>query len=332
MKKAVCIALTGLMVFLGTVAVAQENGNQDAAQDIEKTMEQEGEVQKIGAIRGDYLIDAQVVNEQGEEIGDIEDYVITLDGQVPVVVLDYDAGDTDTEGDVMYPIPLKSLAWDTGAEKFAIDQNAIEGAVSMTEDEFYGNGILGGIFEFDEEVLGIEALREAGLTEGQGMRASELTGMLVMDVDGEQSGVVNDFVIDYQRGRVTMVSMQPTLAAGTTVTGAVPIPFEIMKYSPEEEAFIVDVEPEVFIRAPAYTYTSYGLFAPVAAGRAVWGGEMFEYWEEQTGIDIEEEIEPFEEDGDLDIGFGSPAGSPAGVQDVEPGAFDDDPDPLEDGV
>jgi sporulation protein YlmC with PRC-barrel domain len=93
-------------------------------------------------------------------------------------------------------------------------------------------------------------------------RASKLTGMNVRNMQGEELGTINDFVIDVQTGKVQYAAMSVggLLGVGDKLFA---VPFAQLKFDhgQDEMFFVLDMSKEKIAAAPGFNQNDWPDFA-----------------------------------------------------------------------
>jgi sporulation protein YlmC with PRC-barrel domain len=93
-------------------------------------------------------------------------------------------------------------------------------------------------------------------------RASKLTGMNVRNMEGEELGTVNDFMIDVQTGKVQYAAMSVggLLGVGDKLFA---VPFAQLKFDhgQDEMFFVLDMSKEKIAAAPGFNQNDWPDFA-----------------------------------------------------------------------
>jgi sporulation protein YlmC with PRC-barrel domain len=142
------------------------------------------------------LYDTQVRGSTGEDIGEIENLVINVDGQVTKIVVE--AGGVFDIGDTHF-----AVKWDE--VEFAPDLEWVQVPVSEESVQDFS------LFDGDDEVV----------TGPRAWRASELINDYVALEDTRRYGIVQDIVIS-QDGKVEAVVVYPDVAFGVGAPYAYP--------------------------------------------------------------------------------------------------------------
>lgn len=153
-----------------------------------------------GELRASNLKGMQVVNNKGEEIGDIGDLVINLNsGRVHAAVLEF--GGFLGVGEENYAFPISELKPGKQADQVVmnIDKQALENRDGFSKRQWPGMDD-----QYWGRVGGKQAAAGSGAEQGKMnlIRASELIGKEVQDNTGKQVGEVQDVVVGLQQGEV----------------------------------------------------------------------------------------------------------------------------------
>jgi len=93
-------------------------------------------------------------------------------------------------------------------------------------------------------------------------RASKLTGMNVRNMQGEELGTINDFVIDVQTGKVQYAAMSVggLLGVGSKLFA---VPFDQLKFDhgQDEMFFVLNMSKEKLAAAPGFNQSDWPDFA-----------------------------------------------------------------------
>jgi sporulation protein YlmC with PRC-barrel domain len=168
------------------------------------------------------LIGSDVVNRQGEELGEIQDLVIDLNGgKVHAAVLEF--GGTLGMGEKHYAFPVSQLqpAKDTDQLVLNVDKQKLENAQGFAKgewpamnDEYWGR-------------IGDESAA-SGATKAQELKlvlASEMIGKNVQAKNGSDVGEIKDLTLSLEDGSVRNVAVdlddggQAVLQASALTTG-----------------------------------------------------------------------------------------------------------------
>lgn len=153
--------------------------------------------QQRGEMRASNLDGMQVVNAQGEEIGDIKDIVIDLNsGRVHAAVLGF--GGMLGIGEENFAFPIKELKPGKQANQVVmnIDKQKLENREGFSQSQWPG---------MDDQywTRGTQAAAGSGAQGKMNLvRASELEGKEVQDKSGRKVGEVQDVIVSLQNGEV----------------------------------------------------------------------------------------------------------------------------------
>jgi sporulation protein YlmC with PRC-barrel domain len=195
-----------LLAFTGASAFANEQKQSQqpqAQQQSERSAAagasgQQSSAQQRGEMRASNLDGMQVVNAQGEEIGDIKDIVIDLNsGRVHAAVLGF--GGMLGIGEENFAFPIKELKPGKQANQVVmnIDKQKLENREGFSQSQWPG---------MSDEYWTRSGSQAAAGSSAQGkmnlVRASELDGKEVQDKSGRKVGEVQDVVVSLQNGEV----------------------------------------------------------------------------------------------------------------------------------
>jgi sporulation protein YlmC with PRC-barrel domain len=170
------------------------------------------------------IADSEIVNRQGETLGEIDDLVIGLDrGNAPYAVVSY--GGVVGIGDETVAIPLRALSWDRSEDRFELPltRDRLENApefdsknLNGIDDENWRNEtrrVFGEVPNLDRandrrNNPGNDARDRSNRNLDAYLLASKVRGMNIVGSGDEQLGSVKDVILDRTTGHVGFVTME----------------------------------------------------------------------------------------------------------------------------
>jgi sporulation protein YlmC with PRC-barrel domain len=169
-----------------------------------------------GEILTSNLRGMQVVNAQGEDIGDISDIVIDLNsGKVHAAVLEFGGFLGIGEKNFAFPISELKPGKERNQVVVNVDKQALESRAGFAKNQWPGmsDGYWG-------RVGGKQAAAGGGGKEKMNLvRASELTGKEVQDRSGQTVGQVRDVVVGLEQGELKNIVVAVRDGGQTSVPG-----------------------------------------------------------------------------------------------------------------
>lgn len=235
------------------------------------------------AIRASELVDYQVVNPQGEDLGEIEDFIIGLNsGRVRYAVLSF-GGFLDI-GDELFPVPLNAMTFNQAENAFVLDvqPETLENASGFGSDVWpelgdpawdanYGT--------FWENELGLAegsfigaGARDESFANEPGMRATELFNYPVRNSQGEDLGEIEDVLIGLDSGRAgfAVLSFGGFLDIGDKLFA---IPMNALSFDRQNEVALLNVDQETLENAPSFDQNTWPDLNDPA-----WGTTSRDFW------------------------------------------------------
>ncbi len=264
-------------------------------------------------VRGSELLDYDVENLNGEDIGDLNDLIIDMsDGRALFATMEY--GGLLGFGANTYPLPLQALrsaAGITGTTSltgtsgitgtglglddnvivFNIAEETLENAPGYDADwpdlnsedfetefrQFWSDPSLGALAD-SLDITGTDGITVTDIVSGSLAKASELIGFNIENADGDNIGEINDLLVDLGSGHVTyaILSFGGFLGLGDQL---VAIPLSRFESAPETNGnravanIVLNVEPETLENAPAFDPDAFP-----ETNTAGWDTEWRQYW------------------------------------------------------
>jgi len=264
-------------------------------------------------VRGSELLDYDIENLNGEDIGDLNDLIIDMsDGRVLFATMEY--GGLLGFGANTYPLPLQALrsaAGITGTTSltgtsgvtgtglglddnvivFNIAEETLDNAPGYDADwpdlnasdfeaefrQFWSDPSLGALTD-SLDITGTNGITGTDVVSGSLAKASELIGFNIENADGDNIGEINDLLVDLGSGHVTyaVLSFGGFLGLGDQL---VAIPLSLFESAPETNEnravanIILNVEPETLENAPAFDLDAFP-----ETNTAGWDTEWRQYW------------------------------------------------------
>lgn len=215
-------------------------------------MEQEHQAQSK-VKKASELMGSTVRDQQGEEIGQIEDFALDLEqGRLNYVVLDT-GGFMEQRLVGISANELQASAEEEQAFVAQISQQEIEQAQALPEENWPSQPTVAGTGqqEADTEFAPFEGQTSEGQTsEGQAKvhKASELMGKTVRDQQGEDIGQIEDLALDLEQGELNYVVIN---AGGLMSERLVGISADDLSPAPDGDAFIASVSQQEIESAQA---------------------------------------------------------------------------------
>lgn len=266
------------LLLMATVAAGvgfQEHEPQDARpigtqtrQAGEELLDRAAMEHTFGVHRASEVVGTKVKNAQGEDLGEIEDIVISPDGHISYAVLSF-GGFMDI-GDKLFALPWHCLSVDhTSADSVADLKNA-DLIINVPKERLKNApGFEGGewpeaantawcaevdtYYAQDKPMDGRAMPASAKKSSAYTLRCTELKGKQVENLSDEKLGDVKDLVLDPQNGRVAyaIVSVGGFLGMGDR---EVAVPWEAMDVTHEDDKthLSLDITKERLKQAPEF--------------------------------------------------------------------------------
>jgi sporulation protein YlmC with PRC-barrel domain len=236
-------AQAGTAALAGAASTAGTNGATGAAQNM--------------LVTASSLLDLDLQNQGGEDIGQIEDFIVNMqNGNIPYVTVEY--GGVLDIGDTEVAVPPTAFAW-TGTSGLAlnVDETVLENYPEMDQgwtdfanpawdDQMYG------FWQNAGATPGYDNMENAASSGDNLAWASDLVGYGVEDI-GFGDGIVHSMLVDPSLGAVTYVvlAFQPDVFQDDLI--AVPISALVWQGQGNNLAFRQDVNQDVLSTAPGFT-------------------------------------------------------------------------------
>lgn len=232
------------------------------------------------AVQATQLLEVTVADsEEGEQIGSFEDLFITfISKQITFAVLSLDnlTGDSANQLTVV-PFNVLSLNLEDNLAIPSVSRTILAEAPTFTPDNWPDTARLYWdlpYLTYWETALLAPAAVEVTYTiiDESGLRASELLEYQVQNLDGENLGEVEDFMIDLRDAQISYAVLETGgfLDFGDTL---LPIPVDALKLDSIREAFLLDVNEEMVENAPGFEGNDWP-----EPGDPNWDLEAREYW------------------------------------------------------
>lgn len=224
------VAIAGALATPAALAqYGERSGSQERQERERQTQKDQKEKQWLSAEhrfqKGSDILGKDVRNRQDEDLGEIEDLVISQDdGQIVYAAVSY--GGVLGMGDKLFAAPWRSLRLDPQNDRFLLNVSAdrLEDAPGFESDkwpdpndeawvvevhEFWGQWPESGTYRYRVYADDPEERGQQGKTTLTGsLRASKIMGMDVKNTAGEELGEIEDIRIDVHRGVATHVVLQ----------------------------------------------------------------------------------------------------------------------------
>jgi len=260
-------------------------------------------------VRVSELLDYDVENLNGEDIGDLNDLIIDMsDGRVLFATMEY--GGLLGFGANTYPLPLQALrsaagitattgitdadlGLDDNVIVFNIAEETLENAPGYDADwpdlnasdfeaefrQFWSDPSLGALTD-SLDITGTDTVTVTDVVSGSLAKASELIGFNIENADGDNIGEINDLLVDLGSGHVTyaVLSFGGFLGLGDQL---VAIPLRLFESAPETNGnravanIVLNVEPETLENAPAFDLDAFP-----ETNTTGWDTEWRQYWDQ----------------------------------------------------
>jgi sporulation protein YlmC with PRC-barrel domain len=226
---------------------------------------------ELQVVRADTLLGMQVKNQQGEQLGAIQNFMIDVkDGNIAYAVMD-----TGLFGK-LWAVPMRVLTVKPGertamlhvdkaklqqAPSFATDawSDAVERRWLVDVYTFYGTQPYPSL-----QVITTEPVRVA--------RADKILGLDVENPQGENLGEIENLLIDMTAGRIASA----TLAFGGWLgfgENLAPVPWEALTFTPGADKVTLDVDQEKLRKAPQFAKDKW----PATVERQ-WLADVYAYY------------------------------------------------------
>ncbi len=242
------------------------------------------------------LIGYQVVDGNGEVLGDLQDLVITLDGSVPYLLVRFTPFIYDYQfGQQLHLVPFEMADLNPGQEQVRLarlEAEQLSAAPPVNRDEMlnprqewdlafrdwwlaeprynYDVQIDPGPGTSEQDLKELAARTEAGRI----MLASVLDGYDILDAKGDDAGDVEGVMLNTQSGRVEYLG----LSSGSGFLGLgeqiYPIPLERLSIDVEEDEVRISVTESTMENAPGFDDEKAWAETPASE----WTAKVKEFW------------------------------------------------------
>lgn len=236
------------------------------------------------AMEASDLFGYSVTNTLGENLGELEDFVIgTESGELTYAVLEFDEF-LDFGADEQYLIPLNALTLDSFNQLavLGISNEVLEGAPAFDAEILEGGAEAGWDEQFRthwSEWLAppVDVQADDPAATSSAILASTLLNYNVQNPAGENLGEVEDLMLNLAQADLAYVVLE---FGGILDIGDqhFPIPPAAITLDAAQEILLVDVQPEMLEEMPGFDLESR---PDVTAPN--WDEEIRQYWDEQIG-------------------------------------------------
>ncbi len=194
-------------------------------------MQQSSEMQQAQIKKASEVMGKTVRDEQGQELGQIEDLAIDVQkGELAYVALS--TGGTFEAGR-MVGVPVDKLQADPQQDGFtaSISSQELEQAQELPEDNWPAQPTL------------TAGVSQPGATTAESniKRASELMGTTVKGSQGEELGEIDDFALDMQQGKLAYVVLS---TGGMFQEKLVGVPATALQSDPQTDEYVANISQQ----------------------------------------------------------------------------------------
>lgn len=222
------------------------------------------------AFRASNLIGYNVINSQGEDLGQVEDLMIGLNsGRVKYAVLSF--GGFLNLGEKLFAVPLSSMQFslDDEALIFDVSPERLEDAPGFDNDSWPDMANPQWDLNIGTYWQNPDVANEAGI------RASELLGYNIQNFQQEDSGEIEDLLVSLNNGQINyaIVSFGGFLELGDTLFA---IPWQAMNFSNvdrENGVLTFEVNVQTLQNAPGFNQETW----PDTATPG-WDDDFYNFW------------------------------------------------------
>ncbi len=243
------------MLMLPAGAMLGQNNNENGVYQYEQPTEQQQQTSHMPGIhRANELIGMDLVNSQGEKIGEIEEIVLTE--QLDKV--DYVAVSVDDSEHDHHALSLDQLEIRDDQVAVNIDKETLLQTNGFSDDNWpemkpEGQGRETMTAQREQSTENARETPQEGMTgqraqrqpvsEFRFRRVSELSGMDVVNLQDENLGNLEELMLDSREGVIAygIVSFGGFLGIGENLS---PIPWEAVQFQPDEEHLVADATSE----------------------------------------------------------------------------------------
>ena len=226
-KNLIAMALTSaLAVPFASTAIAQNADSSGASTPSSQTAKSQ---ERRNDMRASELIGKNVRNQEGKDIGEVEDVLVNMkSGRVQYTVLSF--GGFLGMGDKLFAIPMDSFDRSQQRDHLVLNvsEERLKKAEGFDKDKWPNYREDPGFFERVRSAFNSQTT-EDDTREGyrNTMRLSELLGEDVNDSQGRDIGEVEDIVVDMGRGRISYVALDFD-APGDSEDRLIPVPLSAL--------------------------------------------------------------------------------------------------------
>lgn len=237
-------------------------------------------------VQATFLINREVENVDGQDIGIVEDFLVDAEsGRILYVIIGY--GGALSIGDVDLPVPLAALAWNPELEMaLAVDESVLE-ALPPVDEEW---PLEIDDAAWDDEIFTYwtdQGVDVPDVTDSIPIRLRELFDLQVGEV-GAIIGPVEDLMIDLGQGEVRYIAVfaGPSFYSEDNIV-FVPFAYLDVEIIDAEPSPVVVVNQEDFLAAP---FMNRSLFLTVDFLDEAFSQRLDESWSD-LGVPSEPETE-----------------------------------------
>jgi sporulation protein YlmC with PRC-barrel domain len=234
----------------------------------------------IASIEASDLLDRDVINLQGQGLGEIEDVLIDLDsGQVPYAILG--SGGFLGLGEELLPVPLSELSLDPFRQVMILNitEEALENAPRFESENWPDMTQPDWLNDYQafwaEQLLDSqdEADNAGQPTPGTMVRASTLLDYNVQNLQNEELGELEDLIINFTEEQVdyAVLSVGGFLGIGAKL---VAVPLDKLTFDAEQQLLALDADQQTLEEAPGVEDIDL-----LALTDPDWDAEIQSYWE-----------------------------------------------------
>lgn len=213
---------------------------------------------------GEPMVDIQpgrLTNPKGVEIGAVQDFVLDL--QAGRIV--YTVGVFDQIGKLsgrVFVLPWELVKVDLEMKTFTLSEGTtvLQGAPSFALDPWANlpaSQWAGTVAAYWQEKLGHD-FAAASTPESALSRASDLVGVTIKNLAGEEVGTITELMLDPEVGSIAYAVLSFDDPAKSDHTIVFALPWDIVQVNPAQHTFVADVDRKMFTENQEVAPESFG--------------------------------------------------------------------------
>jgi sporulation protein YlmC with PRC-barrel domain len=224
----------------------QQAQQQDQQQDGIQMGQQESDYIAGGIVRISKVRDFDLQSTQGDVGGSINDLVITMDGNVPYAVLEFDRQTTEGANTYIVPVQALNFNWQEQRAEINVNPDNIDNLPVLENGELPDTSQQGwdqGYWDFWQDAENVPGYEQAEGTGKQAVLASSLMGYNVTNQNDESLGGIEDIVLNANQGTVEYVALS---AGGFLGIGdeLLAVPMADFQVNQQEETLVLNISDD----------------------------------------------------------------------------------------